>query len=101
VWHDERTKIDTNPPPPSTRAHVHILGGVKYTSSLATLTAIPDTFLAALLSGRYAVSMDEEGRIFIDRDGRHFGKWNALLCSLMLCCALWASNINIKGGRKF
>ena len=48
------------------------VGGHKFTTSLPTLTSVPDTYLAALFSGRHSLAPDADGAIFIDRDGAHF-----------------------------
>jgi hypothetical protein len=49
------------------------VGGHRYTTALATLTSIPESFLARMFSGDYSMSADEEdGSYFVDRDGRHF-----------------------------
>ena len=59
---------------------IHLnVGGQKFSTSRQTLTAIPDTFFTALLSGRISSQRDnglvnskngdhENGAIFIDRD---------------------------------
>lgn len=48
------------------------IGGNRFTTSLSTLTARPDTFLEQYFSGRHANAPDEDGYHFIDRDGTHF-----------------------------
>ena len=48
------------------------VGGHKFTTSLQTLTSVPDTYLASLFSGRYELAPDAEGEYLIDRDGEHF-----------------------------
>jgi len=48
------------------------VGGYKYSTTLTTLTADPNSMLAAMFSGRFPVEKNEEGCVFIDRDGRHF-----------------------------
>jgi hypothetical protein len=48
------------------------VGGHKFTTSLPTLTSVPDTYLAALFSGRHPLAPNAEGAIFIDRNGDHF-----------------------------
>jgi hypothetical protein len=48
------------------------VGGRKFSTSRTTLTSVPDTYLASLFSGRFALTTDAEGSYFIDRDGRHF-----------------------------
>jgi len=48
------------------------VGGYKYSTTLTTLTSDPCSMLAAMFSGRFQVEKNEEGCVFIDRDGRHF-----------------------------
>ncbi|XRA97889.1 BTB_2 domain-containing protein [Pycnococcus provasolii] len=49
------------------------VGGVKFTTSLTTLLAVPGSlFTTMLANGQDAVPMDEDGRVFIDRDGERF-----------------------------
>jgi uncharacterized lipoprotein NlpE involved in copper resistance len=48
------------------------VGGHKFTTSLPTLTSVPDTYLAALFSGRHPLAPNADGAIFIDRNGDHF-----------------------------
>jgi len=48
------------------------VGGHKFTTSLPTLTSVPDTYLAALFSGRHPHAPNADGAFFIDRDGAHF-----------------------------
>ncbi|XP_044756569.1 BTB/POZ domain-containing protein KCTD12 [Coccinella septempunctata] len=45
------------------------VGGVCYTTSLATLRNVPDSQLAAIFTGRQQISLDAKGRYFLDRDG--------------------------------
>ena len=49
-----------------------LVGGHRFTTSLQTLTSVPDTFLASMFSGRFQLSPDAEEVYFIDRDGTHF-----------------------------
>ena len=50
------------------------VGGVKYETTLTTLTADGDeSMLGSMFSGRHALVTNDEGEIFIDRDGTHFG----------------------------
>jgi len=48
------------------------VGGHKFTTSLPTLTSVPDTYLAALFSGRHPLASNSQGAFFIDRSGAHF-----------------------------
>ena len=49
------------------------VGGKKFTSSLQTMLAEPDSLLGRMFSGRYPQEIQYDGSIFIDRDGTHFG----------------------------
>jgi hypothetical protein len=49
------------------------IGGYRYTTSVQTLRCLPGTFFDAYFSGRYTMDRSEDGSIFIDRDGKHFG----------------------------
>ena len=48
------------------------VGGHSFKTTLATLTRFPDSMLGAMFSGRHALTKNEAGAHFIDRDGRHF-----------------------------
>lgn len=48
------------------------VGGHLFTTTLTTLTRNPDTMLARMFSGSFAVATDKNGNYFIDRDGTHF-----------------------------
>src|SRR5271163_2065312 len=48
------------------------VGGYKFSTTLTTLTADTDCMLAAMFSGRFIVEKNEEGCVFIDRDGQYF-----------------------------
>lgn len=48
------------------------VGGSLYTTTLSTLTRYPDSMLGAMFSGKHPNSTDENGHIFIDRDGALF-----------------------------
>jgi hypothetical protein len=50
------------------------VGGYRYTTSVQTLRRLPGTFFDAYFSGRYTMDRSEDGSIFIDRDGKHFGR---------------------------
>jgi len=48
------------------------IGGRYYSSTFETLTSIPDSLLARIVTGDVPAERTSDGRIFIDRDGRHF-----------------------------
>jgi hypothetical protein len=48
------------------------VGGRRFTTTLKTLTKNPNTMLAQMFSGSFAVETDRDGNYFIDRDGTHF-----------------------------
>ncbi|OWF49548.1 uncharacterized protein LOC110451738 [Mizuhopecten yessoensis] len=48
------------------------IGGVQYTTSLATLKKDSGSMLAAMFSGRHQLRTEADGSYFIDRDGAHF-----------------------------
>jgi nitrate/nitrite-specific signal transduction histidine kinase len=48
------------------------VGGVHFTTSVTTLMTEPDSMLAAMFSGRHELEKDDDGRVFIDRDGELF-----------------------------
>ena len=48
------------------------VGGTRFTTSVQTLTSVPDTFFASMFSGRFDLTLDADGAYFIDRDGSHF-----------------------------
>jgi hypothetical protein len=50
------------------------IGGYRYTTSVQSLRRLPGTFFDAYFSGRYIMDRSEDGSIFIDRDGKHFGQ---------------------------
>ena len=50
------------------------MGGVKYETTLTTLTADgDDSMLGSMFSGRHELHPNDDGEVFIDRDGKHFG----------------------------
>ena len=49
------------------------VGGVRFETSLQTLTSVPHTFLASMFSGRYAARTNDDGAYCIDRNGTLFG----------------------------
>jgi hypothetical protein len=54
--------------------HVKLnIGGYRFQTSVQTLRRVPHTFFDAYFSGRYAQDVCDDGSIFVDRDGEHFG----------------------------
>ena len=51
------------------------VGGTRYTTSVQTLTSVPNTFFTSMFSGRFDLTLDaddDDGAHFIDRDGSRF-----------------------------
>lgn len=48
------------------------VGGTVYETSLSTLTRFPESMLGVMFSGRHHLAIENDGAIFIDRDGQHF-----------------------------
>jgi len=48
------------------------IGGSLFSTTTETLTKIPDSMIARMFSGRFPIHVNDDGRIFIDRDGTHF-----------------------------
>jgi len=48
------------------------IGGRYYSSTMETLTSIPHSLLAKIVTGDAPCERTTDGRYFIDRDGRHF-----------------------------
>jgi len=48
------------------------VGGKFYSSTVDTLTSVPDSLLAKIVRGEVPCEKSKDGRIFIDRDGGHF-----------------------------
>jgi hypothetical protein len=56
------------------QGHVELnIGGYRFETSVQTLRRVPHTFFDAYFSGRYAPDVCNDGSIFVDRDGEHFG----------------------------
>jgi hypothetical protein len=49
------------------------IGGHRFETSVQALRRVPHTFFDAYVSGRYAQDVCNDGSIFVDRDGEHFG----------------------------
>eukprot|EP01113_Clastostelium_recurvatum_P051300 TRINITY_DN9932_c0_g1_i1.p1 TRINITY_DN9932_c0_g1~~TRINITY_DN9932_c0_g1_i1.p1 ORF type:complete len:324 (-),score=49.34 TRINITY_DN9932_c0_g1_i1:127-1098(-) len=48
------------------------VGGRHFTTSRSTLCSRPNSKLEAMFSGRWKMPEDKTGKIFLDRDGKHF-----------------------------
>jgi len=48
------------------------IGGTLFTTSVSTLTKLPGSLFEAMFSGRYEMPKDDQGAVFLDRDGTHF-----------------------------
>jgi hypothetical protein len=49
------------------------IGGYRFQTSVQTLRRIPHTFFDAYFSGRHVQDVCDDGTIFVDRNGEHFG----------------------------
>ena len=56
------------------------VGGYRFQTSVQTLRRVPHTFFDAYFSGRYAQDVCNDGSIFVDRDGEHFGHILEYMC---------------------
>jgi len=68
----EHDKLNVSPYKIDTKRVKLEVGGQFFSSTLETLTKVPDSLLGRMFSGRYPLEFTPEGRIFIDRDGSHF-----------------------------
>jgi len=48
------------------------VGGCHFSTTIETLTTIPESILGRMFSGRFPIQFTRDGRVFIDRDGTHF-----------------------------
>jgi len=48
------------------------VGGHHFSTTLDTLTRVPDSNIGRMFSGRFPLKVSDDGRIFIDRDGTYF-----------------------------
>jgi hypothetical protein len=56
------------------KGHVTLnIGGYRFETSVQMLRRVPHTFFDAYFSGRYTQDVCNDGSIFVDRDGEHFG----------------------------
>eukprot|EP01133_Synstelium_polycarpum_P004017 gene4017-4652_t len=72
-WIDDTIKTPTSTKHLQDSSKIKLdVGGRHFATTLATLTKYPDSMLAAMFSSRFELPRDEDGRIFIDRDGKLF-----------------------------
>jgi len=70
--HKERDELGFAPHKlPSGRVKLDV-GGSFFSTTMDTLTSVPDSMLGRMFSGRFPIHVNDDGRIFIDRDGTHF-----------------------------
>jgi len=48
------------------------VGGKYYSTTVQTMTSVPDSLLAKIIRGEVPAERNKDGRIFIDRDGNNF-----------------------------
>ncbi len=70
-WHSHHIKLASSHTPPQEQVLLDI-GGVHYSTSLQTLTNYPQSMLGAMFSGRHTIIKNDQGRYFLDRDGKLF-----------------------------
>eukprot|EP01116_Phalansterium_solitarium_P009843 TRINITY_DN24180_c0_g1_i1.p1 TRINITY_DN24180_c0_g1~~TRINITY_DN24180_c0_g1_i1.p1 ORF type:complete len:407 (-),score=71.37 TRINITY_DN24180_c0_g1_i1:216-1436(-) len=63
--------MDGQPTPGAAIVKLNV-GGIQHTAARSTLTKYSDSMLGAMFSGKFGVTTDDEGRAFIDRDGKLF-----------------------------
>jgi hypothetical protein len=68
----EMTAMHTHAEQQQGRVKLNI-GGYRFQTLVQSLRCIKHTFFDAYFSGRYAQDVCEDGSIFVDRDGEHFG----------------------------
>jgi hypothetical protein len=56
------------------------IGGYRHHVTVQALRRVPHTFFDAYFSGRYAQDVCDDGSIFVDRDGEHFGHVLEYMC---------------------
>jgi hypothetical protein len=71
-FHREVAAMQTHQEKQEGRVELNI-GGYRFETSVQTLRRVPHTFFDAYFSGRYAQDVCNDGSIFVDRDGEHFG----------------------------
>jgi len=71
--HEIISNNQNKPLPPSSSTKIKLnVGGTYYTTSISTLTKEPDSMLGKMFSGAYAIIKEDDGSVFIDRDGESF-----------------------------
>jgi hypothetical protein len=70
--HREIASMHTHKEAQEGRVELNI-GGYRFETSVQALRRVPHTFFDAYFSGRYAQDVCDDGSIFVDRDGEHFG----------------------------
>jgi hypothetical protein len=70
--HREIAKMRTHKEAQEGRVELNI-GGYRFETSVQALRRVPHTIFDAYFSGRYAQDVCNDGSIFVDRDGEHFG----------------------------
>jgi hypothetical protein len=70
--HREMAAMHTHKEQQEGRVELNI-GGYHFETSVQALRRVPHTFFDAYFSGRYAQDVCDDGSIFVDRDGEHFG----------------------------
>ena len=69
-WEEEKERIaSTHNLEPTIKLDI---GGHSFTTTLTTLTRFPESMIGAMFSGRHALTKNDAGAHFIDRDGTHF-----------------------------
>jgi hypothetical protein len=79
VLHREVTTMQTHKEAQEGRVELNI-GGCRFETSVQTLRSVPQTFFDAYFSGRYEQDVCDDGSIFVDRDGEHFGHVLEYMC---------------------
>jgi hypothetical protein len=68
----ERVQMHTHKEAQEGRVELNV-GSHRFQTSINALRRVPGTFFDAYFSGRYSQDVCEDGSIFVDRDGKHFG----------------------------
>jgi len=68
----ERDELGVAPHQLPRSRNLHDVGGTFVATTTDTLTRVPDAMLGRMFSGRFPIRVNDDGRVFIDRDGEHF-----------------------------